>query len=259
MDKDGQTTDTGGITLRRIAYITLILFLVVATVAVAAGSFLAVSALLGVRAVAQPVGDLVRDLVVEATPVIVPNPAIVVEEINSLARLETAEFAFQDVITIERNQDLLFGVFGEELLFVAYGNVIAGVDLQKMSPDDIQVVSPSQVIVHLPEPELLVTSLDNERSYVANRERGFLANADPQLETLVRQEAETRMVEAALNNGILQRADTEARLFMELFLGEFGFSTITFVEDTPPVVTPIIPEVPKGFVVTPPAAISPTP
>ncbi len=233
--------------MKKLAYGLLIVFLIVMTVAV----FMVITTLRGVQSVTAPVGDLFRDLVVEATPVILPNPVIVVQEINSLARLETSSYSVQDVLQIERNQDLLFGAFGETLLFVAYGEVIAGVDLSLMQPEDLQVVSPTTVVVHLPEAEIFFTRLDNEQSYVANRDVGIFTNADPQLETLIRQEAEAQMLEAALGGGILEMADEEAKAFMRSFLQGLGFEEIIFTDSTPPPVTPYIQEIPKGFVGTP--------
>jgi hypothetical protein len=241
--------------MKKLAYVLLVIFLVVATAAV----FMVVVTLRGVQSVTSPVGDLFRDLVVEATPVILPNPVIVVQEINSLARLETTSYSFQDVLQIERNQDLLFGAFGETLLFVAYGDVIAGVDLSQMRPEDLQVVNPTTVIVHLPDAEIFLTDLDNERSYVANRDVGIFTNADSQLETLIRQEAEAQMLEAAMGNGILEMADEEARAFMRSFLQGLGFEEIIFTDTTPPPVTPYVQEIPKGFVGTPVPGLTPTP
>jgi hypothetical protein len=241
--------------MRKLAYVLLVIFLVVATAAV----FMVVVTLRGVQSVTSPVGDLFRDLVVEATPVILPNPVIVVQEINSLARLETTSYSFQDVLQIERNQDLLFGAFGETLLFVAYGDVIAGVDLSQMRPEDLQVVNPTTVIVHLPDAEVFLTDLDNERSYVANRDVGIFTNADSQLETLIRQEAEAQMLEAAMGNGILEMADEEAQAFMRSFLQGLGFEEVIFTDTTPPPVTPYVQEIPKGFVGTPVPGLTPVP
>jgi hypothetical protein len=241
--------------MKNLAYVLLVIFLIVVTVAV----FMVIVTLRGVQSVTNPVGNLFRDLVVEATPVILPNPVVVVREINTLARLETTSYSFQDVLQIERNQDLLFGAFGETLLFVAYGDVIAGVDLSQMQPEDLQVVGPTSVIVHLPDSEIFVTDLDNERSYVANRDVGIFTNADPQLETLIRQEADTRMLEAAMENGILEKADEEAEAFMRSFLEGLGFEEITFTDSTPPPVTPFVQEIPKGFVGTPVPGVTSVP
>jgi hypothetical protein len=241
--------------MKNLAYVLLVIFLIVVTVTV----FMVIVTLRGVQSVTNPVGNLFRDLVVEATPVILPNPVVVVREINTLARLETTSYSFQDVLQIERNQDLLFGTFGETLLFVAYGDVIAGVDLSQMQPEDLQVVGPTSVIVHLPDSEIFVTDLDNERSYVANRDVGIFTNADPQLETLIRQEADTRMLEAAMENGILEKADEEAEAFMRSFLEGLGFEEITFTDSTPPPVTPFVQEIPKGFVGTPVPGVTSVP
>jgi hypothetical protein len=241
--------------MKNLAYVLLVIFLIVVTVAV----FMVIVTLRGVQSVTNPVGNLFRDLVVEATPVILPNPVVVVREINTLARLETTSYSFQDVLQIERNQDLLFGAFGETLLFVAYGDVIAGVDLSQMQPEDLQVVGPTSVIVHLPDSEIFVTDLDNERSYVATRDVGIFTNADPQLETLIRQEADTRMLEAAMENGILEKADEEAEAFMRSFLEGLGFEEITFTDSTPPPVTPFVQEIPKGFVGTPVPGVTSVP
>ncbi|MFZ0544991.1 MAG: DUF4230 domain-containing protein [Candidatus Promineifilaceae bacterium] len=241
--------------MKKLAYVLLVIFLIVATAAI----FMVVVTLRGVQAVTNPVGDLFRDLVVEATPVILPNPVVVVQEINSLARLETTSYAFQDVLQIERNQNVLFGAFGESLLFVAYGDVIAGVDLSKMEPEDLQVVNPTTVIVHLPDSEIFLADLDNDRSYVANRDVGFFANADPQLETMIRQEAERRMLEAAEENDILDTADAEAENFMRSFLEGLGFEEVIFTDTTPAPVTPYVQEIPKGFIGTPTPAGTLTP
>jgi hypothetical protein len=245
--------------LRKVAFIFLIIFLVAATAAVVVGLIVGVSTARGIKAVSDPVGDLVQKLVVDATPVILPNPVVIVEEINSLARLETASYSFQDILQIERNQESLFGLFGESLLFVAYGDVIAGVDLSKLDPEDIQVVSPTKVIVRLPESELFVMDLDNERSYVADRDIGLLTKGDAELETLIRQEAEARMTEAALANGILEMANEEAGNVLRGFLSELGFEEIEFVDGPMPRVTPYVPEVPKGYSMTPVAPMMVTP
>lgn len=250
-----------GNSMRNVAFFFLIIFLVVATIAILVGVFFGISAVRGVKSVSDPVSDFVRQLVVEATPVILPNPVVIVEEINSLARLETASYSFQDVLQIEKNQEMLWGVFGESLLFVAYGDVIAGVDLAEMKPEDLQVVSPTKVIVRLPEAEIFLTDLDNERSYVADRDIGLLTKGDPELESLIRQEAEMRMEEAALANGVVDMANEEAQTFMRSFLENLGFEEIIFTETAPPPVSPFIQEIPKGFALTPaaPIVVTPTP
>ncbi|MEW5989279.1 MAG: DUF4230 domain-containing protein [Chloroflexota bacterium] len=232
---------------RKLVYLFLVLFFigtaaVVYTIVTLAGA---------ARTVTRPVENLMRQLAVEATPAIRPDSVAIVQEINDLARLETASMTVQQVVTAEREQEELWGLFGESLIFVAVGDVIAGVDLMQMSPADLQVYDPTTVAVHLPEAEIFFTRLDNERSYVADRDKGFLATADPQLETLVRQQAEQQLLAAALEQGILERADTNAEAYLDSFLRGLGFTSVTFSDTPPPTAPPYQPTVPKGYVVTP--------
>ncbi len=240
--------------LRKIAYLMLILFFVLASLA----AYAVISTANRADTALQPVGDLVRQLVIPATPVILPDPVLIVNQINDLARLETASVEMEKIITAERNQEMLWGLLGESLIFVAHGKVVAGVDFSQMQPADIQVVDPDTVMVHLPEAEIFddLPVLDNEKSYVADRDTGLFASADPQLETEVRRVAEQTIREEALATGILERADANAKEFVRNFLQELGFEEVIFTEDTPPVPEPYVQEVPKGYVIVTP---TPTP
>ncbi len=66
------------------------------------------------------------------------------------------------------------------------------------------------------------------------------------------------MLEAALSNGILERADNEARSFMTAFLGQLGFSEVEFVSGEFPPITPYSQILPKGYVLTPAPDATPT-
>jgi hypothetical protein len=184
-----------------------------------------------------------------------PNPATIVREINDLARLETASFEFEKVIMAESGQDVLWGALGETMVFVAHGKVYAGVDFAEMAMDDVQVYDPVTVYVHLPPAEIFedIPVLDNEKSFVADRDTGILTRADPQLESQVRVAAEEAIAEAAQESEILERANANAQEFMTNFLRGLGFENIVFTDKTPKPAPPFEQEVPKGFVVTPEA------
>jgi hypothetical protein len=233
--------------MRTVAYVLLFIFLLLASFA----AFNVIMAARATQGVTQPVGDLVRRLVVPATPVVLPSPATIVLEMRDLARLETASYSMQKVITADRDRDRLWGIMGEQLIFVAQGEVIAGVDLQRMQVEDVVVVDPTTVMIHLPEAEIFVATLDNENSHVVDRRTGLLARADPHLETLVRQAAEREILEAALAAGILDRANQNAEGYMRGFLQGLGFTTVIFTPDTPPPAPPFQQEVPKGQSLTP--------
>ncbi len=239
---------TGGNLLRNIAFIILIVFLVMGSVA-AYGVIVSVNKV--EQGVVAPVEDLVRSLIVPATPVYIPSPTTIVTQINDLSRLETASIELEKVVTAERNTDALWGVLGESMVFVAHGKVVAGVDFAEMTVDDIQVYGPDTVMVHLPAAKTFddLPALDTERSYVANRNTGLLARPEKDLETEVRQLAEVEIRKAAGESGVVELANTNAQNYMRDFLMGLGFENVTFTEETPP--TPeqeYVQEVPKGYV-----------
>lgn len=191
----------------------------------------------------------VKSLLIRSTPEILPDPMTIVLKVNQIARLETAQMQAEKIVTSERDTDVLFGLFGESIVFVAVGEVIGGIDFGKMEEGDIQVVDPNTVMVHLPESEILVATLDNQKSYVVDRDTGLFTGADPELETQVRQIGEQAILEYALEEvKILEIADENAQEYMEGFLNELGFENVIFTDEKPPIPEPYVQEVPKGHV-----------
>jgi len=238
--------------LRKLAYLFLIIFFIMG--ALAAYTF--VATINKAETVTQPIGEFVQQLMIPATPVILPNATTIVHEINDLARLETASVELEKIVTAERNNDYLWGAMGETLIFVANGKVVAGVDLAEMTPADVQVVDPTTVMVHIPEAVLFddLPALDNEKSYVADRDTGLLTRADPELETQVRRLAEEVLLEEALSSGVLEQANFNAQQFMLTFMQGLGFESVIFTDETPPTAEPFVQEVPKGYML-----VTPTP
>jgi hypothetical protein len=199
-----------------------------------AGILLAmIAGLLMLRTTAQTVKGEVDRVREWGDPTIRPNPATIIREIQTLSRLETVSYSVEKVITVEKNQHGLADLLGldEKLLFVAHGKVIAGIDLSKLHVQDITVTDDNIVIVGLPEAEVFICTLDNEMSYVYDHERGVLNRVfeeQSDLETLARQAAEDAIEEAALKDGILDIANTNAESYMRAFLTAMGFDQVIF-------------------------------
>jgi hypothetical protein len=207
-------------------------------------------------AAVEPIGDRFRQLLVPATPVILPNPATVVRQINDLSRLETASYEMEKIVTANSDQQGLVDLLlGESMVFVGYGKIYAGVDFGKMGTDDLVVVDPTTVMIYLPPAEIFqdIPVLDNDRSYVADRDTGLLVKGDPALETQVRQAAEASIREAASGSDILDRANLNAQNYMRNFLEGLGFTQVVFTPETPPPAAPFEQEVPKGYYLLPTA------
>ncbi|NMB87046.1 MAG: DUF4230 domain-containing protein [Chloroflexi bacterium] len=161
------------------------------------------------------------------TPTIIPDPITIIHEVRALARLETIQFTVEKVVTAESAQGELGFLFGDRLLFVAHGTVIAGLDLQKMRPEDLRIEN--QVLyVRLPEAEVFTATLDNDKSYVFNRETGLLTRGDVNLETSARQVAETEILKAALEDGILETARQNGENYMLGLFRGLGFNDVIF-------------------------------
>ncbi|MDH5508713.1 MAG: DUF4230 domain-containing protein [Anaerolineae bacterium] len=161
------------------------------------------------------------------TPTVLPDPVTILHDIRSLARLETIQYSLEKVITVEQGQGALSILFGDRLLFVAHGIVIAGIDLDKLSPEDLRVEG-GVLYVTLPPSEVFTATLDNEKSYVYDRDTGLLTHGNVNLETTARQAAEQAILEAALADGILDQARINAENFLWRLLRDLGFAEIIF-------------------------------
>lgn len=166
------------------------------------------------------------------TPTVIPDPVTIINEVRAVAKLETIHYTVEKVITAEMNQGVLGPLFGDRLLFVAHGYVIAGIDMEKIGDEDLWLEGDA-LNVRLPEAEVLVAALDNEKSYVYDRDTGLLTHGDPNLETTARQVAEQEILKAALEDGILDQARINAEVYLEKFFNALGYKTVVFVQPQP--------------------------
>ncbi len=182
--------------------------------------------------VAEMTGSLATQMaqVLNPTPTILPDPMTVIHDVRSLARLETIEYSIEKVIKADSGQQELWILFGDKLIFVAHGNVIAGVDLAKLSPEDLWVDA-GALYVRLPEPEVFVATLDNDKSYVYDRDTGIFTKGNVDLETLARQAAEDEIEKAALEDGILDQARTNAEYYLLRLFQTLGYPQVIFVDE----------------------------
>jgi hypothetical protein len=150
----------------------------------------------------------------------------VVERIRQLSRLETVEYSLDKIVEGDRQSPILPDfLVGDKILLVAHGEIIAGVDLGQLKPGDVSVKSDS-VHVHLPAPQILTTRIDNGRTRVYSRITGLLVHVDPNLESEVRRTAEQQIAQAAIDDGILDKARQNARSSVTALLYGLGFHTV---------------------------------
>jgi hypothetical protein len=172
--------------------------------------------------------------------VVRPTPDVLVA-VKDLARLESASFHMERVIDLTDKQSRLFGLVQTEdaILLVAVADVSAGVDLQKLTTDDITVdAEKKSAKLTLPAPEVFHAELDNSKTYVHTRHTGALASRQENLETRARQEAERTLIDAALQGGLLNHASDNAKRAVEGLVRGLGYEQVEVTVRAAPAAAP---------------------
>ncbi len=162
-----------------------------------------------------------------STPTPTPTPIIVNPKIQALGRLEAAQYIMQTVVDLEREPGNVWQQFfgNDKLLLVAEGQVVVGFDLTKVEENDI-VVDGDTVHLTLPPPEILYTGVDEDKTYVYERETGLFVPPDPALETDARRVAQKSILNWALEHDAFGKAEEFGILYMESFLRSLGFTEV---------------------------------
>ncbi len=159
-----------------------------------------------------------------ATPTVTirMNTTAVIQRVQRLNRLETTSYTVERVIESEQTSTLpVLGdlLAGDRLLLIAHGEVVAGLDLSQLREQDVTLSADgTTVTIRLPPAQIFSTSLDTTQTRVYDRQRGWFAPDNKDLETIARQEAESEILKVACEDGILQRATDDGRRAMEQLL-----------------------------------------
>jgi hypothetical protein len=150
----------------------------------------------------------------------------VVDRIQKLQRIETVVYNMDKIVSGEKTNPILPNFLtGDRMLMIVHGQVIAGMDLALLRPGDVEV-SGRNLRVHLPPARVLLTRLDNARTRVYSRSTGLLVPVDPLLESQVREQAESELLEEAVKGGILRSAAENARTTLRTMLLGLGFEKV---------------------------------
>ncbi|MBD2021698.1 DUF4230 domain-containing protein [Leptolyngbya sp. FACHB-36] len=156
--------------------------------------------------------------------------SVVIQQVRNVSELTTATFTMQAVVPASQDSTVGSWVVGTtKLLYIAYGEVRAGVDLSKLRTENVQVVG-EQVRIQLPPPQLLDSKIDVSRSTVYDYNRGVLnlgPDVAPQLQTLAQQQALKTIQTAACQNGLLTTANDRAKLVVTQLLTTAGYKQVS--------------------------------
>ena len=156
--------------------------------------------------------------------------AALVTQVRELNRLETATMHVMHVGRVSQSYKLVPNALaGDEITFLAEGDVIAGIDLARLQPQDVWRSPDGTINLRLPEPEVLVARVDNQKSKVLTRDTGVLRRRDVDLETRARQHAEENIRREAVTKGILDIAAQTGEKKLAGFLHTLGIEKVRFV------------------------------
>jgi hypothetical protein len=162
------------------------------------------------------------------------GPAVL-KSIENLRDFRAASGHFEVIVDVEKDTRFVPAkIKGERVLFVAVGNVDAGVDFTGIEDDAVEVSADRRrVSLELPPATYRPPELDLERSYVYDRDRGALDRLQSLLgdDTGVERElyplAEQKLEAAARDgSGLLARAERNTRLMLEGLLRSLGFTRV---------------------------------
>lgn len=150
----------------------------------------------------------------------------VIKELRELNRLETAAFTIEKVIDAGTQGNQLQQLFfGDRILLIAHGDVIAGFDLANLEEHAIEVDG-TTLRLTLPPPQILSASLDSEETRVYDRQQGVLSKGNKDLESEARAEAESIIRQAACEGNILDEASKNGRTQLTTLFKALGFTTV---------------------------------
>lgn len=156
--------------------------------------------------------------------------SVMINKIRGASELATAVFSMEAVVPTKRDRTLGNLTVGTTtLLYIAYGEVRAGVDLSQLQPNDIKIRNES-IEVTLPPPQILDAKIDVTRSSVYDYDRGFLGlgpDSAPELQTLAGQAALNKILEVACRQNILSQANDRAKLAVGQLLSSVAEKPLT--------------------------------
>ncbi|MEM9213806.1 MAG: DUF4230 domain-containing protein [Cyanobacteria bacterium P01_F01_bin.150] len=138
---------------------------------------------------------------------------LILQQVRGVSELTTAVLSMESVVPTHLDRTLGTYVIGTtRLLYIAHGEVRAGLDLSQLTQDNITIQGDT-VQIQLPPPVILDRKIDVERSQIYDYDRGFLGlgpHAAAELQTLAQRETLDDLVDAACDHQLLEQANERA-------------------------------------------------
>ncbi|MBW4538367.1 MAG: DUF4230 domain-containing protein [Myxacorys chilensis ATA2-1-KO14] len=166
----------------------------------------------------------------------VDTRSVVIQQVREASELTTAVYTMEAVVPTQQDAAIAGMVVGTtKLLYIARGEVRAGVDLSALNPSDVQVTGDT-LRLRLPPPQLLDKKIDVTKSSVYDYNRGFLGlgpDTAPELQRLAQEEALKKIQAAACADGVLEKASDRAKLVVTQLIRVSGVKSVLVETQAP--------------------------
>jgi len=148
---------------------------------------------------------------------------VVLSQVQALSDLVTVKYVTEQIVQLEDGNILS----KDRIVLIAHGVIKAGIDLNKVTAEDVRV-SGKAISIHLPAPQILDKYLDEKLTEVSTRETGWFVFHRKDLETEARQKALAGLVTAARTDGIDREAEQQAKTLIGQFFQALGYDRVEY-------------------------------
>jgi len=150
----------------------------------------------------------------------------VLEKVVQISQLDTVEMYFNEILD-HRSALYLNGTklpFTEKsFIFTVKAKVQSGIDLSTLTEEDIQIID-KKIIITVDKAKITSKEIIEYKAYHETDGVGNPVTTADTLETL--NDFNDRLEQQALDNGIIEKAQDNAKLFLENFLMLLGFEEV---------------------------------
>jgi len=159
----------------------------------------------------------------------IDNSTLIVKRLQDLQELATTVQTMEKIVPTSAERKLGdIPVATTRLLYIAQGEVRAGVDLGELTNSDIKINNKS-IEINLPAAKILDSKIDVNNSRVYDYDRGFLnlgPDVAPQLQTLAQKNTLAEIIETACQGNILDTANLRAKESISQLLINIGYAQV---------------------------------
>lgn len=160
------------------------------------------------------------------------NNTAVLTQIEKLGKLELVKYNFKEITELEELSKKYLSIFqlgpDSKIALISEGHAVGCIDLEKMSLADIKVDADT-LFISLPPPELCYYKLDLSKSRIYSLQTNPLKDERAFIQKAYKS-AEEEIKNAALNSGIIEQTNFNARTMLKPFLENISGKVVVFVE-----------------------------